>query len=254
MRQRRPRLVGLLWRWHRRLGVIAAFFALLLAVSGVVLNHASELGLDRSFVGWAWLNRAYGDNSADVPAYQLGTHWLVRAANGHVYLGAREVAACNGHLVGAVQQDELLYAACAEQLLLITGTGDLVESITSGTGLPIPLRGIGMIDGAVALQVDESWWLADMERMDFSTPAPGGAVIQQFTAARLPEAVRQQIPAAEQWLSWERLLLDLHSGRVMGRAGVYLVDVIGVAVGCLAMSGIAMWLLHRRRRQRHSSH
>ena len=47
---RRPRLVGLLWHWHRRLGVIAAFFVLVLSVSGIVLNHSSELGLDRSFV------------------------------------------------------------------------------------------------------------------------------------------------------------------------------------------------------------
>ena len=246
---RRAQLVGLLWRWHRRLGVLAAFFALLLATSGIVLNHSSALGLDRSFINWSWLQSAYGDHSADLPAFQLGDHWLSRSADGRVYLNAVEVAPCNGKLVGALQLDELLYAACAEELLLVTRNAELVESINASTGLPVPLQGLGLIDGRVALQVGESWWLADLEQMDFGQRAAGGVVIQQLTAGRLPEAIRQQMPAVEQWLSWERLLLDLHSGRVLGHMGVLLVDIAGVMLACLATSGIAMWWMHRRRRR-----
>ena len=44
-----------------------------------------------------------------------------------------------------------------------------------------------------------------------------------------------------------RLLLDVHSGRIFGRAGVLWVDVVGVLLGTLATSGTLMWLLHRRR-------
>ena len=43
--RRRPRLVGLLWRWHRRLGLLAALFVLLVASSGIVLNHTAGFGL-----------------------------------------------------------------------------------------------------------------------------------------------------------------------------------------------------------------
>ncbi len=42
--RRRLRLVGLLWRWHRRLGVLVACFALLLAITGIVLNHSADVG------------------------------------------------------------------------------------------------------------------------------------------------------------------------------------------------------------------
>ena len=78
----RSQLVGILWRWHRRLGIFAAVFVVVLAASGIVLNHSSGLGLDRSFVDWPWLSKAYGDNSADLPAFNLGERWLSRAANG----------------------------------------------------------------------------------------------------------------------------------------------------------------------------
>jgi hypothetical protein len=244
----RRRLVGLLWRWHRRLGLVAAVFALLLAVTGIALNHTPELGLDRSFVDWPWLNRAYGDLSSDPPAFQLGEHWLSRSADGRVYLDTREVAPCNGDLVGALAAEGLVYAACARELLLITAAGELVESITDSTGLPSPLTGIGLAGGEVAVQAAGNWWLADLELADFSARAPAGEVISQAASGHLPTQVREGIPAPAAWLSWERLLLDVHSGRVLGRLGVLWVDLVGVLVCSLAGSGIAMWWLHRRRR------
>jgi len=81
---RRRRLVGYLWHWHRRVGVVVAIFAVLLAVTGIVLNHTAQLGLDRSFVPWPWLMKVYGDDSSDLPAFQLGDRWLTRASNDRV--------------------------------------------------------------------------------------------------------------------------------------------------------------------------
>ncbi len=246
--RRRPRLVGLLWRWHRRLGVLAACFALVLAVTGIVLNHSAELGLDRRFVDWPWLSQAYGDNSGDLSAFQLGRHWLSRAANGHIYFDALDVAPCSGQLVGAVAVGELLYAGCAEELLLISARGELVESINASIGLPVPLQAVGLIENQIVLQAGGIWWLADLDLMDFSHHAPAaGAVIRQLVPDRLPDALRAKIPVPDQWLSWERLLLDVHSGRVFGRVGVLWVDGVGVLLASLALSGIAMWWLHRRR-------
>lgn len=247
--RRRPAVVSVLWRWHRRVGVLAAFFALVLAVTGIVLNHAAELGLERRFVDWPWLAQAYGDDSADLPAIQVGVHWLSRAANGRVYLDAQEVAPCNGPLVGALAFGELLLAGCAEELLLITPGGELVESISASTGLPVPVQAIGLVEDEVVLQSAGNWWRADLELMEFSQRArSAGAVIQQLVPDRLPQTLRAAIPVPEQWLSWERLLLDVHSGRVFGRLGVLWVDAMGVLLAALALSGITMWWLHRRRR------
>jgi hypothetical protein len=244
----RRRLIGLLWRWHRRLGLLVAVFALLLAVTGIVLNHTPELGLDRRFVDWPWLTRAYGDASTDQPAFQLGERWLSRSADGRVYLDTREVASCSGELVGAVAANELVYAACARELLLITFAGELVESISGSTGLPAPLTGIGVAGTEVVVQATGRWWLADLELADFSAPAPGGEIISQLASARLPAEVREGIPAPAAWLTWERLLLDVHSGRVLGRLGVLWMDLMAVLLCGLALSGIAMWWLRRRRR------
>ncbi len=99
----------------------------------------------------------------------------------------------------------------------------------------MPLQAVGLIDSQVVLQAAGTWWLADLDLMDFSHRAPAaGTVIQQLVPDRLPEAIRAKIPAPEQWLSWERLLLDLHSGRLFGRIGVLWVDGVGVLLAGLA--------------------
>jgi hypothetical protein len=249
--RRRPRLVGLLWRWHRRLGLLAALFVLVVATTGIVLNHTTGLALDRRFVDWTWLTAAYGDHSAELSAFQIDNRWLSRSANGRVFLDTREVAPCRGELVGALRQGELLVAGCALELLLITPQGALVESVIAGTGLPVPVQSIGLLDGEVALQVEGTWWLADLDRMAFNRRAPGGsAEIRQVFPDRLPEDMRSRLPVADLWLTWERVLLDLHSGRLFGRLGVLWVDLVGVFLCSLAMSGCAMWWLHRRKRAR----
>jgi hypothetical protein len=245
--RRRTRLVGTLWRWHRRIGVLAAVFVLLLAVTGITLNHSPQLGLDHRLVSASWLYRLYGDTSSAPVAYRLGNAWLSRTADGRLYLDTREVATCEGDLVGAASVGELLLAACTRELVLLTDGGELLESNGAGMGLPVPLAGIGLVGERVALRVAGGWRLADLDQLDFDAPVPAGATVAQQTPAALPASIRAAIPAPEAWLSWERVLLDLHSGRLFGAAGVALVDAVGVLLVVLAGSGLAMWWLHRRR-------
>lgn len=247
MRHRR-RLVGLLWLWHRRVGLLAAIFVVALSATGILLNHSARLGLDSSFVDWPWLTRLYGEDSPDLNAFRLGDQWVFRAPDGRVYLDAREVAPCSGKLVGAVAASELLLAGCAEELLVITPAGELLESVSAATGLPVPLQGIGLIDDRVAVQAEGAWWYADIEQMVFNQRVQAGdsAIVQRVPDV-LPTHIRAQIPAPQRWLSWERLVLDLHSGRLFGRMGVAVVDGIGVLLITLATSGSLMWWLRRRR-------
>ncbi|NND68318.1 MAG: hypothetical protein HKN19_12090 [Halioglobus sp.] len=247
--RRGQRLVGLLWRWHRRTGVAIFVFLIVLAATGVVLNHSTDLELDRQFVEADWLTGLYNEGQQYLPAYQLGERWLSRSASGHLYVDTTEVATCLGELVGAVAADGMLVAACTEELLLVTADGELIESVNASTGLPVPVVGLGRSQDSVALRSDERWWTVDLDLLEFKRQ-PGGAQILQLSPGQLPDAIRQAIPAPEQWLTWERLLLDLHSGRIGGRAGVWLVDAVGVLLICIAFSGLTMWAFHHRRRSR----
>ena len=66
-------------------------------------------------------------------------------------------------------------------------------------------------------------------------------------ATPVPAGLEESLQAAYRGagLPVERVLLDLHSGRILGRAGIYLVDAAAVLFLLLAMSGV--WLWTRRR-------
>jgi len=243
------RLVGALWRWHRRIGLVAAIFVLVLSVTGIALNHPTGLALDQSYVQNAWLLRIYGDDSSIQQGYHLEAGWVSQSSGGQVYLNAEEVAVCYGDLVGAMQTSEFLLVGCADQLVLLLPGGELVESMAASAGLPVPLEALGRNAQQVVVKRDGRWFVADLEALRFDEPLSGGSV-QQIAPGTLPAAVVTNLPAHNQWLTWERVVLDLHSGRVFGRFGVILMDAAALLLMCLASSGVLMWLLHRRRRQR----
>ena len=246
--RRGQRLVGLLWRWHRRTGIAIFVFLVLLSGTGLVLNHSSGLRLDQRFVDWQWLLARYGDRSGELRTYRAGERWVTRSIGGDVFLDSAEIASCRGELLGAVAvPPDVIVAACEEELLLLTPDGELVEAITASTGLPAPLTAVGVAGEALVVQSAGDWLRADLDRLDFSRRVEGGETIAQQAAAELPAPLRAAIPAAPRWLTWERVLLDLHSGRLFGNPGVWVVDLVALLLVCISCSGVTMWWLRRRR-------
>jgi hypothetical protein len=48
-------------------------------------------------------------------------------------------------------------------------------------------------------------------------------------------------------LSLERLLLDLHSGRVFPRTSPWLLDMVGIGLVALSLFGLLLWWRRRHR-------
>jgi len=246
---RRASLVGPLWRWHRRLGLLAALFVLFMAVSGIALNHGDALGLDRRFIHSHWLRAFYGERPAPASGFAVGAHWITGSVEGAVRLDERRIGVCDGELVGAVTAGDLLVLACSGEVMLLTADGALVESMSAARGLPVPLARVGLAGQDVLLLTGAGWRRLDTDTMTLSAPLLTGEQVAAVGPVALPDRLRERLAASEDWLSWERLLLDLHSGRLFGRSGVLLVDLGGMLLVVLAFSGVAIWWFHRHPRR-----
>jgi hypothetical protein len=79
---------------------------------------------------------------------------------------------------------------------------------------------------------------------------PDARAVQWSQAAAPPATLALELDAlaSEGLLTWERVLLDLHAGRLFGRLGPWLVDAVAIALVALALSGIALWVKQRLRR------
>lgn len=231
-----------LLRWHRRLGIVSALFVLLLAVTGLLLNHTHELGLDRLPLENAALRKLYG--VAPVPAPAPAPSGLAQtlpggelaARGGRLRMGERDIGDCP-QLVGIVEQSGQVLAVCSNRLWLLTPDGQVIDQADSVRGVPEGLSAVAEGEGQVLLRAGGDSLAVDLNDLSLkpAVPVPGVTWREAAPAA-----------AVDPDLDWEQVLLDLHSGRLFGRGGVLLMDAMALLFVGLALSGLVMW----RRRHR----
>ena len=237
----------LLRKWHRSLGILTAFFLLSFVTTGLLLQHTATLGLDRHHVSWPAVLAWYGLEPSLPVTFRVGERW-VSQAGGFLYFEKTPVPEVTlSELRGAVERPDGLWIAGDDKLWLLSWDGEVLEELSFGFGLPDIARGLAPAEGAkvVVRGLYGNWvgsptdgWQPHTGTLPWTAPHP---------APYVPGEMQQHISdhAAAHLLSWERLLQDLHSGRLFGAAGVLVADFAGLLLLVLAFTGLAMWLRGR---------
>ena len=248
MTRKKKRPASALRRLHRSLGAGAALFVLFMVLSGLVINHSNGLGLDRKQVSQTFLLDWYGlEKSGSVVSFAIGHDWLSFAGS-QLYLNERPVATVNGG-VGAVSTGELLIAAGSDELLLLDLDGNLVERLRWASIDPGPIESIGLDErNAVLVKSGARLWSADAELLNWLPTGDPIAGAKWSTSKPAPDTLQRAIEQTYrgQGLSLEKVLLDLHSGRIFGSIGVLVYDLLALTLGFLSVSGLVLWLRGRK--------
>lgn len=250
--------------WHRRMGLSAAIFVLILAITGLCLNHANDWGLDDQYIELQTMLNWYGINQPDLlSSYPLGSK-LVTKVGDEVFLDTREVAHCSGDLQGAVElpAQGIVVIACDGELFVLSDQYEMIERLGAVHGLPQPLIKIGLNrkneqKNDLILLSGNRYFTADLDKLSWvpiSDVETIGSVHGQAktdikelvwsepiaTPSGLTEVLGKHFVG--EGISLERVLLDIHSGRIVGAWGTYLVDVMAILFVVLAVTGFLMWL------------
>ena len=209
-------------RWHRRLAVFLAVWLLLLAGSGVLINHANDWGLDRS----------------PLPATLQSTLYNVDAGNRYG-CGATAVEGVDCQAVFArlaLPPGSMLLSDSS--VYLLDEAGQLVERLATSH------LGLGRLEAG--LQHGGRIYLRDA-RVTVMTDA-------DLLDSRALEAVELEALAGQEWqesgagsISWERLLLDLHAARFLGPLASLFSDLMAFLTLVLVVTGFWMYRLKNRR-------
>lgn len=238
--------------WHRRIGLAVALFIFLLASTGILLNHTSEWGLDKKGVNAMVISLLYDIELANHFSHFEAGDDLLTQYDGHIYLNGRQLITEQMQLVGAVWYQEILVIALERELILLTSEGEVIEKMVD---IPLPqieaigrnrhgnvsLRGgditISSVDDFITWQVDRT------------------AALWSVTKPSQP-AIEKEITHNHslQTITLERLLLDIHSGRIFGSLGIYLMDLAAIAMIFLAATGIARWWNKQTNKNHKKSH
>ncbi len=246
----RRRLVGvLLHRWHRRMGAVAGLFVLWLAASGIALNHSTDWGLDRMEIGAPWFIRLYGLHAV-IPetGFRSANHWII-GTDSQTVIDGRPLSAALPRPLGLAVANDLLFAANASRIAVLDVRGRLVDTLQT-SDLPVSnIHRIGQGNGAVVIADENDHRFASRDGLNWM---PYGGKVNWAVSEPLPAPVRAQAaPYLRPQLPLERILLDAHSGRIIGPYGPLLVDAVGMVFILIALSGIWIYLRHRLRSNQH---
>lgn len=233
---------------HRRMGLVSALFVILLSASGLVIHNSPRLSLDQRFISSSAMLGWYSIEAPDISiSFSLGEHRVSLIADS-IYFDSIRLADGFNSLIGVVETDFGFLIASNNQLLLVTAEVEMIEALGSVHGIPPGLTAIGgTAEGGIYLRSAEDIFAADLGALSWSSTSMGPGQIQwslaTTPAAELAELIKADYSAS--LLSWERLILDIHSGRFLGSLGVVLVDIMALLFIFMGITGV--WIWSRRR-------
>jgi len=231
-----------LHHWHRYLGLFAGLFTLWITLSGIALNHSTELELDQRHTPNTWAFTGLNTHAPSMNAYKTAQHWIIQL-NGRLYRNTREIATHSSPLIGAIRLQQMLIAATTDSLWLFDHSGQLIEQIDWSLMLPtLPERVAITADEKLVIQTGNEWYGSDDAMFSWQPVTEQNFRIVQ--PGQPPEKIIQQLNEkySGQSMNYEQLLLNLHTGRIFGKYGIYLIDLIAIILATLAISGFTVWL------------
>ena len=245
-------LKRLLRSWHRGFGIFSALFVLLLSITGILINHSHDLAIDMTHVKQAWLLDDYGIKPpAQINIYQ--TSPLLASSDNLVWVDKHLAVEANSTINGIVPFGNMIIAIDRDNLYLISTEGELLEKQDLSTGLPSGLTSIAH-DGHIWINTDSGSYMADEDLIEWTQTTPFAPLTW---IAPLPETTHvtvlnqtQEISllARSHHLTWERVLLDIHSGRFFGALGPWFMDIVALALIFMSLSGVYLWVQHKPKR------
>lgn len=234
--------------WHRYLGLVCALFVVVLAVTGLMLNHTEELELDSRFAHSPLLLDWYGIKSSDeVKSFNVSTALISQVDDG-LYFNLRKIRRTNETLSGAVAVNDMIIVALSDTVMVLSGTGETIEELGPVDGVPAGIRMLGTAPGdMLVFQTARGQYQSDNRFLDWQPVVP--ATVNWSQTAPLPGDLRKQLQqvSRQSLLTVERVILDIHSGRILGSWGIYLVDAAAVSFLLLAAMGIWLWASRTRK-------
>jgi hypothetical protein len=233
-------------RWHRLVGIASTAVVLVTIATGVVLNHSDALNLAKRETRGTAIRHLYGNANVPLsPSYRVGRGWITQMGQ-RVFLDRAEILRREAPIVGAVETPDALLIAFEDGVVELDDGLNVVEAYGALDGLAPPLTRVGWNGDDAFVQAAAGIMQFDAATMAFV--AGGGSTLRWQAASPLPDAISKDLVSnyGGPGVSYEQLLLDLHSGRLFGLPGVIIVDVAAICMLILGMTGVFLWFKFKR--------
>lgn len=240
--------------WHRRIGLIAMLLVIVLSITGIMLNHTERLKLDETFISSSWLLRWYGVEPEQAPlSYRVEkeeiTH-IISSLDNQLFFDDMLVTELNQEMHGAMISEQFIVIALSSEIILLSHEGEFIERVSTTISFS-DIQRMGVKYMRPVIETSEPlYYMADEHILDWDVIINEG--IEWIEPYTLTETEYEDLLTTYRGngLKLERVILDLHSGRIFGRYGVYVMDAAAIALLWLSLSGLWVWNSRRRKMRR----
>lgn len=236
--------------WHRNIGLGAAFFVILLAVTGVMLNHTDQLDLQDRRVNNEWLLHWYGITPPKPTSYATSGQRITQLGSQR-YINSNPISEkATSLLIGALELEDIYLLAYQNEVELYTPQAELIDRVRT----PSVIDAIGRTpQGLILIRSEQGWWKFNDDMTEWMPAALDKNPVSWSMPSALPLELELQLRQNNRGdgLPLERVILDLHSGRLFGQFGVLLMDGAALMMIFLGVSGLWIWLDRLRKRRAH---
>ena len=234
----------ILRRFHFWIGAVSALVIVLLAITGILLNHTQALKLDKRFLRSTVLLNWYGvQPPGSFNRFTLNPDKIVDTGD-LVFLNDRPLGWVPARVTGAVSVEELLVISGEQELALFASSGELLEKVQiQGRG---NIRRIGLsASGLLLIELGAQTGVYDLHAMAWVKEDAGRepelyswSEVESIAPELEPEVLKLSM---HNRVSFERFLQELHSGRIFGSLGVWIVDLVAIILLIQVLSGFILW-------------
>lgn len=231
--------------WHARLGAFAALFFILMVVTGLALNHTTVLQLNQRAVSAPWLMTWMGLR-AELPSqgYLVGEQYVV-STDEKTLLGNKRLVNVRSIVLGAVTWNGMVAVTDHNTLYLYDPQGNLVDHMSAENLPQKALSGLGLMGDTLVLKTAKGdFKTADaLHWQSLSVTEQAAKNLKWSIPSALPSTMNHVLSTHfAPSVSLERVILDIHSGRMLGRYGPLLMDAVAIILLGLAISGVWMYV------------
>ena len=200
----------MIMRIHRLLGITLVFFILILSITGTLLQHAEDFNIRNNYASSLIAKNFYNIKPCKVYSFKYDNQWI-SMCNRDLYFNEKKIAS-DINSINSIYFNKGKYHVHYDNHEIIINSDSSIAAMGHTNSNE-------NLNKNVLLKLDS---ISEKQRQ----------IIENKSLSKT--------------ITYERIVVDLHSGRLFGSFGVTLVDLVTIGIILLSITGAYSWIRHKK--------
>ena len=217
---------------HRWIGITAALWLLLLASTGLLLQHSHDWALDQKYIKNQTILKYYGVGKQYLA---FGDKQQLLQIDQQVFINETPSIRIDKPIVSALYQPPNWVLATETDMLWLDNEGQIIQQYDSYDGIKTPIQKLGLLQGELYYQTPRG--LYNLNESTISKSIKANIIWSKQNSN--PSSKQKAIAlSSKDYLSYEKFIFDIHAGIT---TAPILNDIAAIALIMLSLSGILLF-------------